>query len=110
MFLRAEADIGLSERGLRGAKKITSTLALHFPAAITRSPMRRALETPNALRPGPQPPRTSSRELTPRLIRSIRPTCTRRPFDASVGRCDRRAPADFSQKARHRGREDTSLG
>jgi broad specificity phosphatase PhoE len=46
LFLGAEADIGLSERGLRGAKEITPTLALHFPAAITRSPMRRALETP----------------------------------------------------------------
>jgi broad specificity phosphatase PhoE len=46
LFLGAEADIGLSERGLRGAKEITPTLALHFPAAIIRSPMRRALETP----------------------------------------------------------------
>jgi len=46
LFLGAEADIGLSERGLRGAKDISLTLALHFPAAIIRSSMRRALETP----------------------------------------------------------------
>jgi hypothetical protein len=46
LLLGAEADIGLSERGLRGAKEITPTLALHFPAAIIRSPMRRALESP----------------------------------------------------------------
>jgi hypothetical protein len=39
LFLGAAAAIGLSERGLRGAGEITPTLALHFPAAIIRSPM-----------------------------------------------------------------------
>lgn len=46
MFLGAEADIGRSERGLRRAKDITPTLARHCYAAIIRSRMRRALETP----------------------------------------------------------------
>jgi hypothetical protein len=58
LFLGAEGDIGLSEPGLRRAKEITPTLALHFPAAIIRSPMRRALETP--------PPSVQARNLPSR--------------------------------------------
>jgi hypothetical protein len=42
LYLWAEADIGLSERGLRRAKQITPTLALHFPAAIIISIQRPA--------------------------------------------------------------------
>ena len=73
MFLGAEADIGLSERGLRGAKQITPTLALHFPAAITRSPMRRALETP--------PPSVQAHNLPGHRAANLLPGCFGRSYE-----------------------------
>ena len=81
LFHGAESDVGLSERGFRVSEVIAPTLALHRPAAVVSSPMRRAVETATPIARACGLPLTIEPALHERRIGPL----AGQPYDAAQG-------------------------